>query len=172
MKAPARSMQPAYRSSAYTMASRAYSLSCVPIPRTSFSDEVGLQLIISYSSVFCPLRLHTHRQGHVHMLTCIALMQDEEGADAGSMNMRELNRWHSNSCISEGQAAVELFFRLNHARQTVDYVRRQVSLVVISAAVCHCTPGESHAKELGAVCTGHGWTVRGMMQHHHTCVRR
>jgi hypothetical protein len=42
--------------------------------------------------------------------------------------MRELNRWHSSSCLSEGQAAVELFFRLNHARQTVDYVRRQVRL--------------------------------------------
>ena len=29
--------------------------------------------------------------------------------------------------VSEGQAAVELFYRLNHARQTLDYVRRQVS---------------------------------------------
>ena len=32
--------------------------------------------------------------------------------------------------VSEGQAAVELFFRLNHARQTMDYVRRQVSPLV------------------------------------------
>ncbi len=30
--------------------------------------------------------------------------------------------------VSEGQAAVELFFRLNHARQTMDYVRRQVTI--------------------------------------------
>ena len=27
--------------------------------------------------------------------------------------------------MSERQAAVELFFRLNHARQTVDFVKRQ-----------------------------------------------
>ena len=32
--------------------------------------------------------------------------------------------------VSEGQAAVELFFRLNHARQTMDYVKRQVSPLV------------------------------------------
>ncbi|BDA44886.1 probable inositol oxygenase 1 at C-terminar half [Coccomyxa sp. Obi] len=91
VKAPARSRQPACRSTAYPMSSRAYSLNCVPLPRLSSSDE------------------------------------DDEGAEAGSMNMRELSRWHSSSCISEGQAAVELFFRLNHARQTVDYVRRQAA---------------------------------------------
>ena len=39
---------------------------------------------------------------------------------------RVLNRWHSSVYVSEGQAAVELFYRLNHARQTMDYVRRQV----------------------------------------------
>lgn len=70
------------------------------------------------------------------MLTSKALMQDDEGTEAGSMNVRELSRWHSSSCISEGQAAVELFFRLNHARQTVDYVRRQVSTALSSAPAC------------------------------------
>ena len=40
---------------------------------------------------------------------------------------RTLHRWHSSVYVSEGQAAVELFYRLNHARQTMDYVRRQVS---------------------------------------------
>lgn len=47
VKAPTRSRQPACQSSAYPMSSRAYSLNCVPTPRTSFSDEVGLQLYIS-----------------------------------------------------------------------------------------------------------------------------
>ncbi len=54
-------------------------------------------------------------------------VQDEDGCETVCTGMRELNRWHSSSCLSEGQAAVELFFRLNHARQTVDFVRRQVS---------------------------------------------
>lgn len=54
------------------------------------------------------------------------LLQDGESGAAVPSGRRELNRWHSGSCISEGQAAVELFYRLNHARQTVDYVRRQV----------------------------------------------
>ncbi len=40
---------------------------------------------------------------------------------------RVLSRWHSSVYVSEGQAAVELFFRLNHARQTMDYVRHQVA---------------------------------------------
>lgn len=39
---------------------------------------------------------------------------------------RVLSRWHSSVYVSEGQAAVELFFRLNHARQTMAYVRHQV----------------------------------------------
>lgn len=40
----------------------------------------------------------------------------------------ELGRVHHrpSTFMSEGQAAVELFFRLNHARQTVDFVKRQV----------------------------------------------
>ena len=29
--------------------------------------------------------------------------------------------------MSPGQAAVQLFWRLNHARQTVDFVRRQIA---------------------------------------------
>jgi len=62
------------------------------------------------------------------------MMQEEETTVTG---VRELSRWHSGSCISEGQAAVELFFRLNHARQTVDYVRRQVSFSLpIDVLVC------------------------------------
>jgi inositol oxygenase len=32
---------------------------------------------------------------------------------------------HKWACMSDGQAAVQLFHRLNHARQTVDFVRRQ-----------------------------------------------
>ena len=40
---------------------------------------------------------------------------------------RVLSRWHSSVYVSEGQAAVELFFRLNHARQTMAYVRHQVA---------------------------------------------
>ena len=34
--------------------------------------------------------------------------------------------------MSERQAAVELFFRLNHARQTVDFVKRQVRPLLFS----------------------------------------
>lgn len=34
-----------------------------------------------------------------------------------------MQKWNS---MSDGQAAVELFWRLNHARQTVDFVRRQI----------------------------------------------
>jgi len=33
-------------------------------------------------------------------------------------------KWNS---MSPGQAAVQLFWRLNHARQTVDFVRRQIA---------------------------------------------
>lgn len=87
------------------------------------------------------------------LLTFVVRMQDEEGAEAGSMNMRELSRWHSSSCISEGQAAVELFFRLNHARQTVDYVRRQVSKILVPAPACHYNSGGPHAKSSRPLCT-------------------
>lgn len=56
-------------------------------------------------------------------------MQEGEGSASGSRrSSQELCRRPSMSGISEGQAAVELFFRLNHARQTVEYVRRQVCL--------------------------------------------
>lgn len=34
-----------------------------------------------------------------------------------------MQKWNS---MSDGQAAMELFWRLNHARQTVDFVRRQI----------------------------------------------
>ena len=34
-----------------------------------------------------------------------------------------MQKWSS---MSDGQAAVDLFWRLNHARQTVDFVRRQI----------------------------------------------
>lgn len=64
------------------------------------------------------------------------IMQEEETTSTG---VRELSRWHSNSCISEGQAAVELFFRLNHARQTVDYVRRQVPVSLLTNISTSCS---------------------------------
>lgn len=35
--------------------------------------------------------------------------------------------WGTSTHLSEGHAAEELFYRLNHARQTVDFVKRQVS---------------------------------------------
>ena len=53
------------------------------------------------------------------------LLQESDRSSPGTP--RTLSRWHSSVYVSEGQAAVELFFRLNHARQTMDYVRRQVS---------------------------------------------
>ena len=40
----------------------------------------------------------------------------------GSSNEDGPRKW---ACLSDGQAAVQLFWRLNHARQTVDFVRRQ-----------------------------------------------
>lgn len=51
---------------------------------------------------------------------------------------RALNRWHSSVYVSEGQAAVELFYRLNHARQTMDYVRRQVLTEYICSSGHEC----------------------------------
>lgn len=59
-------------------------------------------------------------------------LQESDMASPGTP--RVLNRWHSSAYVSEGQAAVELFYRLNHARQTMDYVRRQVG------AACACNP--------------------------------
>ena len=50
----------------------------------------------------------------------------QESDMASPETPRVLHRWHSSVYMSEGQAAVELFYRLNHARQTMDYVRRQV----------------------------------------------
>ena len=40
---------------------------------------------------------------------------------------------HAGSELSEQQAQKEMAFRLNHARQTVEYVQRQV------CALCNCT---------------------------------
>lgn len=40
---------------------------------------------------------------------------------------------HAGSELSEQQAQKEMPFRLNHARQTVEYVQRQV------CALCNCT---------------------------------
>ena len=44
--------------------------------------------------------------------------------------------------LSERQAAVELFYRLNHARQTVDFVKRQVGcqFCMHSARCLEATP--------------------------------
>ena len=50
--------------------------------------------------------------------------QDVE--QGGSPRQPGLPRRRAAPGLSEGQAAVELFFRLNHARQTVDFVKRQV----------------------------------------------
>ncbi|CAL5229986.1 g13419 [Coccomyxa viridis] len=55
------------------------------------------------------------------------LSSDEESDMASPGTPRVLSRWHSSVYVSEGQAAVELFFRLNHARQTMDYVRHQAA---------------------------------------------
>ena len=53
---------------------------------------------------------------------------------------RVLSRWHSSVYVSEGQAAVELFFRLNHARQTMTYVRHQVSPASAPVTCCSAKP--------------------------------
>lgn len=59
------------------------------------------------------------------------------GAHSRAGSMSELSRrgsldgWGNSSHLSEGHAAEELFYRLNHARQTVEFVKRQVG-----AAAC------------------------------------
>lgn len=67
---------------------------------------------------------------------------------------RVLSRWHSSVYVSEGQAAVELFFRLNHARQTMAYVRHQVAprscRMLRCKATCRCV-GSRCADESRAV---------------------
>lgn len=53
----------------------------------------------------------------------------QEGAGDGSPSEDEqavLLRRRSSYHLTSGHAAVELFLRLNHARQTVDFARRQV----------------------------------------------
>ncbi len=44
-------------------------------------------------------------------------------------------RVRSNHHLATGQAALELFLRLSRARQTVDFTRRQVSVVAVRAAL-------------------------------------
>lgn len=55
-----------------------------------------------------------------------------QGSHSRAGSMSELSRrgsldgWGTSSHLSEGHAAEELFYRLNHARQTVEFVKRQV----------------------------------------------
>ncbi|KAK9811675.1 hypothetical protein WJX72_008154 [[Myrmecia] bisecta] len=56
-----------------------------------------------------------------------AAERDSMDSRTSSVEGHVLHRRSSASFMSEGQAAVELFFRLNHARQTVDYVKRQAA---------------------------------------------
>jgi hypothetical protein len=51
----------------------------------------------------------------------VAIVADSERAGAIAQGPQ---KWNS---MSPGQAAVQLFWRLNHARQTVDFVRRQIA---------------------------------------------
>lgn len=76
---------------------------------------------------------------------------------------RVLSRWHSSVYVSEGQAAVELFFRLNHARQTMDYVRHQVTLcpmlwshAAMPCQACLSCPLRICWHSLWRYCTGQG----------------
>lgn len=64
-------------------------------------------------------------------------VQEEQRDD--SMPMTITPRMpHAGSELSEQQASTEMAFRLNNARQTVDFVRRQVGAMAITASVC-CT---------------------------------
>ena len=55
--------------------------------------------------------------------------------------------------LSEGQAAAELFFRLNHARQTVTYVRNQVSkLFPVAGLACFLSTAILKPATLGKRC--------------------
>ena len=48
--------------------------------------------------------------------------------ESGNMPMALTPRMpHAGSALSEPQASTELLFRMNHARQTVEFVHRQVS---------------------------------------------
>jgi hypothetical protein len=55
------------------------------------------------------------------------------GAHSRAGSMSELSRrgsldgWGTSAHLSEGHAAEELFYRLNHARQTVEFVKRQAT---------------------------------------------
>lgn len=132
------------------LATRAFSLSAAMMRRTSSSDEVRGPCSHQAEPVFnAVLSYVRHPLGHcscarhrgflmsaicAHQMSSeevsewftFGTLQDGDSCPTTPSGRRELNRWHSGSCISEGQAAVELFYRLNHARQTVDYVRRQV----------------------------------------------
>ena len=75
-------------------------------------------------------------------------LQESDMASPGTPGV--LNRWHSSVYVSEGQAAVELFYRLNHARQTMDYVRRQVSAACARNPNCRSLQRESGAPWCGS----------------------
>jgi hypothetical protein len=64
----------------------------------------------------------------------VAASQDSEGDPSESEAPSEAAA--GAGFMSERQAAVELFLRLNHARQTVDFVKRQAR-----AALCLCCLG-------------------------------
>lgn len=64
----------------------------------------------------------------------------QDGVGSSDMPMALTPRMpHAGSALSEPQASSELLFRLNHARQTVEFVQRQVS----SLAACTCHSGRS-----------------------------
>lgn len=54
-------------------------------------------------------------------------MEDPAASDTATDDEGQPLQGSFNGPRTDGHAAVQLFFRLNHARQTVDYVNRQVS---------------------------------------------
>ena len=83
----------------------------------------GTRESCSYSLL---LRLHTsHRVADLDFLSLLCV---QVGRDCFlNMPMTVTPRTRGPHCfLSERQASVELFYRLNHARQTVDFVKRQV----------------------------------------------
>ena len=78
------------------------------------------------------VRVRTHLGARPALNATIGVMQAINGDGDGSLAQSAADRedgtgagCHSGP-TSDGQAAVQLFFRLNHARQTVDFVDRQV----------------------------------------------
>ena len=80
-----------------------------------------------------PISRHSHSVMLASIHPSLSLMQDSADGSSSltaeeveALERRRQSR--SNYHLTSGHAAVELFLRLNHARQTLDFVKRQVGV--------------------------------------------